>query len=998
MTVCPACGRENPEGFQFCGFCTTPLSASPAAGRELRKTVTVVFCDVVGSTALGESVDPEALRVLLASYFERMMAIVESHGGTVDKFIGDAVMAVFGIPQTHEDDALRACRAAVEMRDALPELGIRGRIGVNTGEVVTGTAERLVTGDPVNVAARFEQAAAPGEVLIGEATHALVRGAVVAEPVEPLELKGKSGPVPAFRLVAVLNAPERSHSSRFVGRERELALIGEAWERARDESCCELVTVVGEAGVGKSRLVAEALTTIDARVVRGRCLPYGEGITYWPVVEVLKQLAVLPSDPAAAAAIGSLLGESERPTSTDEIAWAFRKLLEEQAPLVCVLDDVQWGEETFLDLIEATAPLSTGAPLLLLCMARPELIERRPTWPAAFRLEPLPPHQADVMIGDGVAAELRERIAQAAGGNPLFISEMLAIAADDAEVEVPPTLKALLAMRLDQLDDGERRVLERGSIEGEIFHRGAVQALAPEETQVTTRLAALVRRQLVRPERAQLAGDDGYRFRHLLIRDAAYEALPKTTRADLHARFADWLDLHGRELVERDEVVGYHLEQAARYLDELDRPDAALALRAGDRLIGAGRRALDRGDERAAAVLLERALTLTRPLRSDVPAEMDLAQALWDDPARASQIAEAAAVRAGGADDETGEALARAMAAYYRFILLPRSADELEALLLEARRRLEAEENHAGLVYVWSALGYGVANYRGRADDWATASEQALRHSRLAGRSSPPPTDLYISLITGSRPADEALATVERLYAETQSPWLLLGRAWLLAMLDRREEARQDAREADARAREQSRTRWADWHLAEISTLAGDHEDASNRLRIVCDWLEETEQLGFLQTYLGRLGRSLCMLGRFDEAEKAAKRAQTIEEAINAVDVMPDFYCRQVLARVHAHRGELAEAERLAREAVAASEQDDSLDDQCHAYRDLAEVLVATGCTDDAVAALEQALDRCRRKKNLALAKQVVDRLAQLRSETHVAGNLPKYTPFASGP
>ena len=252
-----------------------------------------------------------------------------------------------------------------------------------------------MTGDAVNVAARFEQAAAPGEVLIGETTQALVYGAVVAEPIEPLELKGKSEPMPAFRLVSVLDAVERSHLSRFVGRERELALIGEAWQRAQAQSRCELLTVVGDAGVGKSRLVAEALATIEARVVRGRCLPYGEGITYWPVVEVIKQLDVLPADPVAAAAIRSLLGESDVGTSGDEIAWAFRKLLEEQAPLVCVFDDVQWGEETFLDLIESTALLSTGAPLLLLCMARPELVERRPAWPATLRLEPLPPQQAD---------------------------------------------------------------------------------------------------------------------------------------------------------------------------------------------------------------------------------------------------------------------------------------------------------------------------------------------------------------------------------------------------------------------------------------------------------------------------------------------------------------------------------------------------------------------------------------------------------------------------
>ena len=309
MLVCASCGHENPDDNRFCAQCGAGLGGGPV---ERRKVVTVLFCDLVGSTALGEQTDPEALRALLGRYFERMSGIVESHGGTVEKFIGDAVLAVFGVPVVHEDDALRACRAAVEMRDALPELGIQGRIGVNTGEVVTGTAERLVTGDAVNVAARFEQAAAPGEVLIGASTHELVQGAVEAEPVEPLVLKGKSEPVPAFRLLAAHAAPERRHDSLFVGRERELGLLSEAWERAMGEQRCELVTVVGDPGIGKSRLAAEALALIDARVVRGRCLPYGAGITYWPVVEVIKQLDVLPTDPAAAAAIRSLLGEAMR--------------------------------------------------------------------------------------------------------------------------------------------------------------------------------------------------------------------------------------------------------------------------------------------------------------------------------------------------------------------------------------------------------------------------------------------------------------------------------------------------------------------------------------------------------------------------------------------------------------------------------------------------------------------------------------------------------------
>ena len=633
--------------------------------RELRKTVTAVFCDLAGSTALGESVDPEVLRGLLGRYFDRMRAIVERHGGTVEKFIGDAVVGVFGVPVVHEDDALRACRAAVEMRDALPELGLRGRIGVNTGVVVAAMDDTLATGDAMNVAARLEQAAEPGEVLIGAGTYALVSAAVEAESVEPLTVKGKAEPVPAFRLREVLDAPERSHASRFVGRERELRWLLEAWERVRAEARCELVTVVGEAGLGKSRLVAEALAGVDARVVRGRCLPYGEGITYWPVVEVVKQLAVLPSDPVAAAAIRSLLGESEAGTSGDEIAWAFRKLLEEQAPLVVVFDDLQWGEEPFLDLLESTALLSGGAALLLVAMARTELAERRPGWPGMLQLEPLPAEQAAALIGVAVSDELRERIARAAGGNPLFISEMLAMAAEEARVEVPPTLKALLAARLDQLDAAERHVLERGSVEGEIFHRGGVQALGPDEGELTIRLAALVRRQLVRPERAQIAGEDGYRFRHLLIRDAAYDALPKAVRADLHARFADWLDERGRSLVERDELVGYHLEQAARYLGELAQPRADIAERAWVRLAAAGRRAGDRLDYRAALALMSRAVDLLRPVRVDLALELEAAWYMLDGHS-AIEAADAAAGRAEVAGDHSGAMLARATALFMR--------------------------------------------------------------------------------------------------------------------------------------------------------------------------------------------------------------------------------------------------------------------------------------------------------------------------------------------
>jgi class 3 adenylate cyclase/tetratricopeptide (TPR) repeat protein len=974
VVICTSCGRENPVGAGFCNGCGAALTAT-AVPREVRKTVTVVFSDVTGSTALGESTDPEALRALLARYFERMKAIVESHGGTVEKFIGDAVMAVFGIPAAHEDDALRACRAAVEMRDALPELGIRGRIGVNTGEVVTGTSERLATGDAVNVAARLEQTAEPGEVLIGETTHELVRGAVFVEAVEPLSLKGKSKPVPALRLVSVLVVPERSHTSRFVGRDAELQSLAAAWEQVQAQARCELVTVVGDAGVGKSRLVAEALAAAEARVVRGRSLPYGEGITYWPVVEVVKQLAALPSDPVAAAAIRSLLGESDVGTSGDEIAWAFRKLLEEQAPLVVVFDDIQWGEETFLDLVESTALLSSGAPLLLLCMARPELVERRPSWPETLRLEPLPAEQADALIGDAVSDELRERIARAAGGNPLFISEMLAMAAEDGDVDVPPTLKALLAARLDQLDEAERRVLERGSVEGEIFHRGGVQALAPEETQVTTRLAALVRRQLVRPDRTQIAGDDGYRFRHLLIRDAAYDALPKAVRADLHVRFADWLDEHGQALVERDEIVGYHLEQAGRYRAELGQPNPALADRAATRLAAAGNRAIDRQDYRAGAALLDRAAELVRPHRLDVTLELESAWVCGELDLRAAvETAEAVTERAESAGDHSGAMLARALALQGRnYAGEPDATDEVIALCRAARPHEEERDDPRRLALLWEMLA-SAADFHQQHDDVVEALLQALRYQRRAGYSRSE-TWLELSLIIGPRPADDAMRMIEEL-ADWRPPGSQDGaRAALLAMLGRFDEAwpLAEARSNHLREVTGNTSRDAYGDLALIATIEGDRERAcryrAEEIEIIADVAIPAA------TAKSRLARDLCYLGRFDEAERLLEEARAVPPPGSGVRVM----AAAAEALLLAQRGELEQAEALARTAVATAEtRTDNVWWQACTHEDLATVLEHAGRIDEAREALERSLAIWERKGCLPCAQRVRDRIESL--------------------
>jgi class 3 adenylate cyclase/tetratricopeptide (TPR) repeat protein len=938
-----------------------------------RKVVTVLFCDVVGSTALGETTDPEALRGLLARYFERMRATVEHHGGTVEKFIGDAVMAVFGVPQVHEDDALRACRAALEMQQAFPELGIQGRIGINTGEVVTGTEERLATGDAVNVAARLQQSADPGEALLGAPTLELLRDAVEAEPLEARDLKGKAEPVEAFRLVSVREAAPRPGPG-FVGRERELELIREAWERALSEHRCELVTVAGEAGVGKSRLVTEALASVDARVVRGRCLPYGDGITYWPVVEGLKQLDVLPSDPDAAAAIRSLLGESESPTSPEEIAWAFRKLLEEQAPLVAVFDDIQWGEDTFLDLVEYAALLSSDAAILLLCLARPDLTERRPTWPVALRLEPLRAAEVDELLPLEIPDAQRERIRHASGGNPLFVTEMVAMAGEAAgEVVVPPTLQALLAARLDQLEQSERSVLERGAVEGEIFHRGSIQALAPEDGQVTRLLASLVRKELIRPDKPQFPKDDAFRFRHVLIRDAAYESLPKAARATLHDRFGTWLEAKGG-LVELDEIVGHHLEQAAGYRQELGEPDPVLAQRAGERLAAAGRRAAARGDERATVSLLERALRLTRPLRLDIDLEIDLIDALARTrPQEAVVIAEAAARRAREARDAAAEALARAAAASVRVWSEPdASIDEFEALARAAIPLLERAEDHVGLAYLWYALGFNVANSRCRFEEHAHASEQALHHARLAGRQRGDLFHLDGALAFGPRPADDALQALDAALGGTRHPHPLLARAYLLALLGRFDEARDVARGQAERLQELRGEGHEAW-LAWIARLEGDEERALHYFRITCDSFEEHGQTGALSSFAPELARSLCALGRHDEAEPLAQLGR---ELANEQDLISQALWRVALAHVHSSRGQHAEAERLAREAVAVMEPTDGLTEQGDVFVDLAEVLEAAGRVEEARIELEQALDRYERKKNLVMAERVREKLA----------------------
>ncbi len=814
MLTCPQCGEENPERAKFCLNCATPLGVRAAAAKEVRKTVTVLFCDVTGSTELGERLDPEALRAVLSRYFERMKAIVERHGGTVEKFIGDAVMAVFGVPTLHEDDALRALRAAVEMREALPELGVECRIGVTTGEVVTGTEERLATGDAVNTAARLEQAAQPGEILVADETYRLTRDAAEVEPVEALELKGKAEPVGAYRLLFLRSealASDRHLEAPMVGRFDELELLTRAYERSIRERACHLFTVLGPAGVGKSRLAAEFLASLEnAVVVRGRCLPYGEGITYWPVVEIVKQLPEADLDELAARTIRGLMGDETMVTSSEEIAWAFRKLLEAVAaerPLICVFDDVHWGEETFLDLVEHVADLSRDAPILLLCMARPDLLDRRTGWgggkvnATTVLLAPLAPEETERLVDSLAAVDdaMRARISQAAEGNPLFVEEMVALVREsgDGEVMVPPTIQALLAARLDQLEVQEREVLQCGSVEGRVFHRGAVQALAPEDPQVMARLTTLVRKELVRPDKTQLPGEDAFRFRHLLIREAAYDALSKATRAELHEQFAAWLEAHGTELVELEEILGYHLEQAWHYRHELgDARGGELADAARRRLTVAGQRALGREDFPAALNLLDRALALVPSGEIDTALASDRLNALFSSgQIRDAYLAAGAqAEQAAEAGDRVAELSGRIEESMLRLFVEPEGAAEKLAVLVDAALPvLEDAGDEFALCIAYRGLGM-VDFYRARMDASLGAYERALVHTRRTGLPHLE-ASLWVWIAAsrhfGSTPAPELLAWLdEQEAASVRNPMLRSFRAGGLSMLGRFEEAR----------------------------------------------------------------------------------------------------------------------------------------------------------------------------------------------------------------
>jgi class 3 adenylate cyclase/tetratricopeptide (TPR) repeat protein len=1003
---------------------------------ERRKLASVLFCDMSGSTAMGERVDAESVRDLMFRYFHEMRSAIERHGGTVEKFIGDAVMAVFGVPVAHEDDALRAARAATEMRLRLASLNdelerrfgtrIALRIGIETGEVVAGDStnrQAIVTGDTVNVAARLEQAASPGEILLGERTFRLVRDAVVAEPIEPLSLKGKAESVTAYRLLAVGDEP-RAYASRFeaslVGRAAELDTLRSEFVEAVATQSCRRVTIIGQPGVGKSRLTAEFVDLVggEAAVLSGRCLSYGEGITYWPLGEIVRQAAAVhdedspevartkvdalvagdPNSAVIAKRVAQAIGLLGGAAPAEEIAWAAGRLVEAVArrrPLVVLLDDLHWAEAAFLDLVDHLVASSRDAPLLVLGLARPELLEHRADPGPIVQLDSLDDANTARLIEEllgvtDLSGDVGDRIVEAAGGNPLFVEELLAMLIDDgvlrrendtwvrtsdlSDVAIPLTIEALLGARLDRLDDGVRMTIERASVEGQVFHRESVLALSDEQLRprVPAHLERLAELEFIRPAQAAFAGDAAYRFRHILIRDAAYSGTTKKLRAELHERLADRLaQATEARAGEFEEILGHHLEQAYRYREELGPLDEhawELGARAAARLAAAGRRAHGRGDMPAAVNLLGRAAALFAaddPRRLEILPDLGVALMRGVDFAQAEAVLSEACEGARAVDDPLLYARALVDLTLVRLQLETERGTEDEIVRVTALTIpvFEAASEHSSLAKAWKLLAQRDLHLLLRYGAALERLERALDHATRAGDAGEQAEIRFwmaFSIAFGPTPAEEGIARLDELFAEATGPYEQAHRLAFLAsgnaLRGRFDEARSQGAEAaqiyrDLGLRLLVAGMANNWGPIELR--AGDPVAAERTLREGYDGLEQMGEKGYLSSVAGHLARALYEQGRDDEA---ARYATICCDTSAPDDLMSQMLWRSVRAKLLARRGEHEEAEILARDAVRLAEATDAIETHADTLFDLAEVLELAGRPDAAVLSANEAL------------------------------------------
>ena len=1037
MVNCPSCGEENPPKFRLCGFCGTPLKqASPP--HEVRKTVTIIFCDLKNSTALGERLDPEALHEVKARYFNAMATEINRHGGKIEKYIGDAIMAVFGLPRAHEDDALRAVRAVTGMQAALGRVNedlqcrygvmLANRTGVNTGEVVAtddpNAKDQLVTGDAVNVAARLEQAAPENEIYLGEKTFRLVRDAVEVEAVEPLEVKGKTERVPAYRLISArgLDGNVRRIDTPIVGRDEELATLDATYREVGEGRVARLVTVVGDAGVGKSRLVHEVLkrVAIGARVLRGRCLAYGEGITFWPLVGMAREAADIRDDDSSdeacaklltvvgdkeiAQRLASAIGLTAAPFSLQELYWAARRFLETlatQSPVVAFVDDIHWAEPAFLDLLDYILDTCEDAPVLLLATARHDLLEERPQWgerQGATRLVLRPLADAEStqivvnLIGAaGLSEEVVKRIVNAAEGNPLFVEQMLSMLIDSralrleegrwvraetyGEITVPPTIQALLEARIDKLVLEVRAAVESASVIGLEFPLPAVEALSSEALRpvVGEHLATLTRKLFIRPLTSE--AEVRFRFHHQLVRDTVYSGLLKRARATLHVEFVRWADRlnaeRGREL-EFEEILGYHLEQAHRYLCELGPLDAdgiALGEDAARRLSRAARRTFARGDMHAAANLYRRAAAL---LAEDDPKRLallpELAEALMElgDFANARAVLGEATAAAEKRSDHRLKASAQLVAMRVRLYSAEPGEWGGETLRIanDVIPILERESAHDELATAWRLIGlvHGVA---GRYGPCREALGEAIVNARLAGNQrlvARIGMGFATSALLGPTPVLQAIEQCEKILADGLSDRQAQGSimctiAQLRAMSGDFGVARSLYRAGRTLLRDLGQgvnAASTGLDVARVELLAGDDlARAEQMVRADFEFLQRTGETYFLSTMAALLSRIVCEQQRVEEALSLSKIA---EDAAAADDVEAQVLWRIVRVPILAQSGELAEAEATARTALELAQRSEVPMLQADTLFELAVVLQRGGQVDPARNALREAI------------------------------------------
>jgi class 3 adenylate cyclase/tetratricopeptide (TPR) repeat protein len=960
-----------------------------------RKLATVLFVDLVASTELVSGADPEVVRRRVTTFFDAVARCIEVHGGTVEKFAGDAVMAAFGIPVSHEDDAERAVRAALSMLENLREINLEVRIGLESGEVVVDeTDSTFATGEAVNVAARLQQAARPGEILMGAAAHRLTDGVIESEPAGPLELRGFRQPIEAYRPICVGDGgrPLGSLTAPFVGREAELELLDNTLERTVRDHRPHVFTIYGEPGVGKSRLVREFLAGAEGiTVLSGRALPYGEGVTYWPLAEMVKSAAgITDDDPLEIAreklieccgdeSIAELLGlasgvleavEGER--GQPEIAWAAREFVDELAdvqPLVLVFEDIHWAEEPLLELIDHLAQWVRERALMIVCLARPELLDVRPGWgggrirSTAIELEALPRAEserlADALLEDAeLPVHVRARLLDKTEGNPLYVEETVRMVLESGDGDgsferIPDTLQALIAARIDRLPQSEKLLLQRASVIGRVFWAGALAHLSPEfGEELEDALDDLLMRDLLtRESRSTITGEEPYRFKHVLIREVAYAALSKSSRADLHMKFAEWL----RERADKEllEIRAYHLDQATLLLAELDgRPPKDLAETAAHVLELAGKRALSREAPASARKLLLRAVEL----EPTIERRYNAARAAWKLGDLGALAKEMRAVADDAAADGNPRIQGRALTALSE-ATLSREGDVQAATELaeEALAVLDADD-HDGRFGALDTRSW-VAWFEGRIAVAEEFESLALDAARAAGRK-----DLEskaVRELAGIHLArldlEQSAPLIERALELAEESGSIVARAQAAQVkgdfhgmreeYDDAEEWLTKALELFTEAGSQREIALTTKSLGRLASQRGEPGRAEKLLRESIRLLAPMQERGILCESQRLLAQLLLEDGRIDEAEKYALAAR---ETVSAEDLHSRATTRVALAQVRAAQDRDAEAEQLFREAVEIA----SAAEHCRVGVDVfpayAEFLRARGRDDEA--------------------------------------------------